>query len=101
MPSVLVTGASRGIGRATALRLAARGWNVVAGVRRPEDGEALSAAQPGRIATVQLDVTDEQQIATLDGALPAELDALVNNAGVVVGSPIEAVPLSGFDASSR
>src|SRR5271166_1038313 len=94
MPSVLVTGASRGIGRATALRLAARGWSVVAGVRRSEDGEALSAAQPGRIATVQLDVTDEQQIAALDGALPAHLDALVNNAGVVVGSPIEAVPLS-------
>ena len=94
MPSVLVTGASRGIGRATVLRLAARGWNVVAGVRRAEDGEALSAAAPGRITTVQLDVTDEQQIATLDGALPARLDALVNNAGVVVGSPIEAVPLS-------
>jgi NAD(P)-dependent dehydrogenase (short-subunit alcohol dehydrogenase family) len=94
MPSVLVTGASRGIGRATVVRLAARGWSVIAGVRRTEDGEALSAAQPGRVTTVRLDVTDEQQIATLDAALPAQLDALVNNAGVVVGAPVEAVPLS-------
>jgi len=62
-------------------------------VRRPEDGDALSAAHPGRITIVQLEVTDERQIAALDGALPAQLDALVNNAGVVVGSPIDAVPL--------
>ena len=94
MPSVLVTGAGRGIGRATALRLAGHGWDVIAGVRRAEDGQALSEAQAGRITAVTLDVTDEQQLAALDGALPGQLDALVNNAGVVVGSPIEAVPLS-------
>jgi len=46
MPSVLVTGASRGIGRSTALHLAARGWHVIAGVRRPADADALTAAQP-------------------------------------------------------
>ncbi len=43
MPSVLVTGAARGIGRVAALRLASAGWDVLAGVRRSEDGEALSA----------------------------------------------------------
>jgi NAD(P)-dependent dehydrogenase (short-subunit alcohol dehydrogenase family) len=94
MPSVLVTGAARGIGRATTLRLAAAGWDVIAGVRRPEDGEALVQAQPQRITPVTLDVTNEDQLAALDAALPSALDAVVNNAGVVVGGPIEAVLLA-------
>jgi NAD(P)-dependent dehydrogenase (short-subunit alcohol dehydrogenase family) len=94
MPTVLVTGAARGIGRATALRLAAAGWDVVAGVRRAEDGQPLGDAQPGRLTPVILDITDEQQLAALDSSLPAQLDALVNNAGVVVGGPVEAVPPS-------
>lgn len=42
MPSVFVTGASRGIGRAVALRLAELGWDVHAGVRRPQDGDSLA-----------------------------------------------------------
>lgn len=95
MPSVLVTGASRGIGRRTALQLAAHGWAVFAGVRRPEDGEALRAEAPALVPVV-LDVTDEAQVAALDQALPARLDALVNNAGVVVGGPIEGVELDGL-----
>jgi NAD(P)-dependent dehydrogenase (short-subunit alcohol dehydrogenase family) len=93
MPSVLVTGAARGIGRATALRLAVAGWEVVAGVRRAEDGEALKAEATGRVAPVFLDVTDADQVAALDEALPAALDAVVNNAGIVVGGPIEGVPV--------
>ena len=92
MSSVLVTGASRGIGRATALRLAEAGWDVAAGVRRTEDGEALARAQPGRISPVILDITDEEQIASLEHALPERLDAVVNNAGVAVAGPLEAVP---------
>jgi NAD(P)-dependent dehydrogenase (short-subunit alcohol dehydrogenase family) len=93
MPSVLVTGAARGIGRATAVRLAAAGWDVAAGVRRAEDGEALTAEAGGRIAPVLLDVTDADQVAALDRVLPGALDAVVNNAGIVVGGPIEGVPL--------
>ena len=95
MPSVLVTGSARGIGRATVLRLAAGGWDVLAGVRRAADGEALAAAAgaaAGRVRPVELDVTDAGQLAALDDALPERLDAVVNNAGVVVSGPIEAVP---------
>src|SRR4051794_31171206 len=95
MPSVLVTGAARGIGRATVLRLAGAGWDVVAGVRRTADGEALTAAAgraAGRIGPMQLDVTDAAHVAALDRVLPQRLDAVVNNAGIVVSGPIEAVP---------
>lgn len=92
MPTVLVTGSSRGIGRSTALRLAAAGWDVVAGVRREQDGTDLAALSP-RITPVRLDVTSADDLAALDGALPARVDAVVNNAGVAVGGPVEGVPL--------
>jgi NAD(P)-dependent dehydrogenase (short-subunit alcohol dehydrogenase family) len=94
MPSVLLTGASRGIGQATALKLAADGWDVHAGVRRPSDGDALVAASPaGRITPLALDVTDAEQIAALDRVLPERVDALVNNAGIVVPGPVEGVTI--------
>lgn len=93
VPSVFVTGAARGIGRATTVRLAGAGWDVVAGVRRAEDGESL-VRESSRIAWVRLDVTDDAQVADLDRGLPPTLDAVVNNAGVVVGGPMEAVPVS-------
>lgn len=93
MPSALVTGTARGIGRATALRLAERGWHVFAGVRRAQDGDELSAAAAGQIHPVILDVTDQDQVMALPGNLPEDLDAVVNNAGIVVGGPVEAVPL--------
>ena len=89
MPTVLLTGASRGIGRATALRLAAAGWDVFAGVRRAEDGEALRAEAGDRVTPLSLDITDEAQLAGLDTVLPSTLDAVVNNAGVVVSGPLE------------
>lgn len=94
MPSVLVTGTSRGIGRAIALRLAADGWDVLAGVRSEEDGEALRAAQGAdRITPIVLDITDANHLRALSDTLPARLDAVVNNAGIVVAGPIEGVPL--------
>ena len=92
MPRVLVTGAARGIGRATTLRLAAAGWDVIAGVRQEADGDELMSANPGPVMTVPLDVTDEAQVAALDRVLPEQLDGIVNNAGVVVGGPVEAIP---------
>ncbi len=90
MSTVLVTGAARGIGRATALRLADGGWDVIAGVRGADDGETLAQERPGRITPLILDITDDSHVAALDSALPARLDAVVNNAGVVVGGPYNA-----------
>src|SRR5204862_280452 len=88
-----VTGASRGIGRAVALRLAELGWEVYAGIRRPEDADARTAAG-SRVSPLALDVTDEQHIAALDDGLPRELDAVINNADIVVDGPVEALPPS-------
>ena len=90
MPSVLITGASRGIGNAVATLLAANGWDVIAGVRSEEDAARVKAGSP-RIAPVILDVTNSEHIAALDDSLPDRLDAVVNNAGVAVGGPMEAV----------
>ena len=96
MSTVLITGASRGIGRATAFRLAAAGWEVVGAVRKEDDGESLIEGSGGRITPVLLDITDADQIAALDTALPGRLDAVVNNAGIVVGGPVEGVPIVEF-----
>ena len=101
MRSALVTGASTGIGRATALRLDQDGWWVFAGVRREEDAESLRAAGSERLTPLILDVTDAGQIAAaaerVDEAVgEAGLDALVNNAGIGVMGPLETVPLDDF-----
>jgi NAD(P)-dependent dehydrogenase (short-subunit alcohol dehydrogenase family) len=91
MPSALVTGAARGIGRSIAEQLANGGWDVIAGVRTQADADAVTAVNPQRITAVLLDVTDAAQVARLDAALPARLDAVVNNAGIVVSGPVEAL----------
>jgi NAD(P)-dependent dehydrogenase (short-subunit alcohol dehydrogenase family) len=91
MPSVLVTGAGRGIGKSIVQHLARRGWDVIAGVRTDADAAAVTALDPQRISPVILDVTDAAHIAALAGSLPQWLDAVVNNAGVVVSGPMEAV----------
>ncbi len=97
--SVLVTGASTGIGRATALRLDATGWRVFAGVRGEEDAGSLRDAGSERISPLLIDVTDADQIAAAAAAIAAEpggLDGLVNNAGVAIPSPLETIPLDEF-----
>ena len=96
MPSVLVTGASRGIGRSIVTQLADSGWNVVAGVRKEQDAAEVVADNPERISSVILDVTDAEQIAALDDSLPERLDAVVNNAGIVVVGPLETVRPEDF-----
>jgi NAD(P)-dependent dehydrogenase (short-subunit alcohol dehydrogenase family) len=91
MPSVLVTGAARGIGRSIAEHLANSGWDVIAGVRTQRDADAITGANPQRISAVYLDVTDAAQLEQLDAALPVRLDAVVNNAGIVVSGPMESL----------
>jgi len=97
---VLVSGASKGIGYATAVGLAARGFRVVAGVRRPEDGAALERETEG-IVPVTLDLTDPGTIAgavrrVQEAAADTGLWGLVNNAGVVYPGPMELLPLDAL-----
>lgn len=89
-PSVLITGCSTGIGLAAAQILSARGWNVVAGVRKQEDAARL---QKLGLNTVLLNVADPVSIETaLDETLTlagGRLDALVNNAGIAIPGAVE------------
>ena len=88
--SALVTGASSGIGLASAARLARAGWHVFGGVRRDEDASALRELG---VEPVMLDVTDSAQVAATATAVGPELHGLVDNAGIAVAAPLELVPL--------
>jgi NAD(P)-dependent dehydrogenase (short-subunit alcohol dehydrogenase family) len=93
MPSgtVLVTGASSGIGEAAVLHLRELGFDAVAAVRKDEDAERL--AERG-VRTVKLDVTDVDSIAAARASLgDGPLAGLVNNAGIAVAAPLEYLPL--------
>jgi NAD(P)-dependent dehydrogenase (short-subunit alcohol dehydrogenase family) len=102
---VVITGTSRGIGRATALRLSAAGMSVIAGVRRPEDGVPLAHAAEGRLSSILLDVSRDESIAAAAAAIQERvgdrgLFGLVNNAaGMGRGMPMEYVTRDDLEAA--
>jgi len=83
--TAVVTGASSGIGAATARRLVHEGFDVVAGARRRERLDALSDELGDALRPVTLDVTTKDSVAALAEAVGGELNVLVNNAGAAVG----------------
>lgn len=91
--TILITGASSGIGKATARFFAERGWNVVATMRRPEDGADLAA---DNVLVTRLDVLDEGSVAAAVAEAEARfggVDALLNNAGYGAYGALEATPM--------
>ena len=96
--SVLITGASTGIGEDAALHLDRLGFNVFAGVRKEKDADALRQKASDRLHPLIIDVKDSDSIAAAIAEIEkvvegTGLDGLINNAGIVVSGPLEFIPL--------
>lgn len=103
MPTVLITGATSGIGRAAALAFAGAGWKVIATGRRADRLETLAQEiPPGQIHTATFDVADEDARDDALEALPEafrDIDLLINNAGLALGTaPAQDTRLSQWKA---
>ncbi|MEO0722056.1 MAG: SDR family oxidoreductase [Pseudomonadota bacterium] len=103
MKTVVITGASTGIGRATAEYFANKGWTVFAGVRKEEDGAALKASASGDLRPILLDVAkpDHVDAAVVEVAKALDgktLTGLVNNAGIANMGPLALQPLDEFQS---
>lgn len=95
--TILITGASTGIGKVTAEQFADKGWNVIATMRTPENGAELAARD--NVLVTRLDVLDEASIqaAVAEGiARFGQIDALLNNAGYGAYGPLEAFDMDGI-----
>jgi NAD(P)-dependent dehydrogenase (short-subunit alcohol dehydrogenase family) len=96
--AVVVTGASTGIGRATALLLDQKGYRVFAGVRKQADAKSLAEEGSDRLTPITIDVTKERSIKSAKDKVQRAvgkdgLVGLVNNAGVGDGGPVETMDL--------
>lgn len=92
---VLITGASSGLGKETAQKLAQEGYKVFAGVRKQEDKESLENLNPN-ITAVLLDVTNDESVNNAFETISAatnKLYALINNAGIALAGPVEYIPV--------
>ncbi len=92
---ILITGASTGMGAATARELARRGFHVLASVRRQSDADTLRNAG---LEPVLLDITDPEQIASVsqriaDDPAGRPLRAVINNAGIAINAPVEVLSM--------
>ncbi len=99
--TVVVTGASTGIGAACALYLSERGFQVFAGVRKPSDAQAVTARGRPNLEPLILDVTQPETITAAVQAVQASLGSkglagLVNNAGISYDEPLECVPIASL-----
>lgn len=104
--SVVVTGASRGLGLASAVHLYQQGWRVVGAMRTPDTGLAKlreltgAAADDPRLTGVQLDLTDPESISAAAKAIEEAVgppDALVHNAGITAAGAVEEVELEVWE----
>jgi len=88
--TVVITGASTGIGRAVAERFAAEGWRVAATMRRPEDHAELGSVEG--VTLYRLDVTDREGLTAITKTIIEDLGiphAVINNAGYGAAGPLE------------
>lgn len=99
--SVLITGASSGIGKATAIHMAKSGFKVFAGVRKETDKENLLHAAPENLTPVILDVkkleTIQNTFDTISGQVKNSCFSLINNAGLSLNGPLEILPLRDIE----
>jgi len=96
--AVVVTGASSGIGEASALQLTTLGFDVFAGVRKEADGERLRSESGSKVVPLSIDVTDQDSIRAAAAQVTEAvgergLAGLVNNAGVAISGPLEFIPI--------
>lgn len=101
MQSVVITGVSTGIGRATAEVLVGEGYRVFGSVRKAADGEALQHALGAQFVPLHFDVTDELAINAAAAEVRQQLQGqtlagLVNNAGIAVSGPLLEVPTEDY-----
>ncbi len=98
--AVVITGASTGIGQATAYLFARQGFRVFATVRRDQDADRLRASGLP-IETLLLDVTDTSSVSRaalkVRAAAGGKLFGLVNNAGIAVAGPLEGLPIAELE----
>lgn len=95
---ILISGASTGIGRATALKLAAEGHSVLAGIRNQEAADELESASKGKLEPVFLDIASSDSLEKFCSDYGNRLEAnglngLVNNAGLILTNPLEHMPM--------
>ena len=99
--SVLITGASTGIGRACALHLDQLGFQVFAGIRKQNDAESLLQSASNRLKPIYLDILKPDMISKASQTIEEEvknhgLYGLINNAGIVTTGPLEFVPIDSI-----